>query len=198
MEYYNLAEYLNISEEDVKHLVKLKALPGVLTLTGIEVTIDEIDHWYSKITGSEWKELLGREEIDPLMVEIPFKTSVDKIKLFDSLHKLEREKKIIISNSIKQNDIRNEIIIRFYEILDEVNNDRIRLRDSNLPLAIKSQINTVINSFDILRDEDIILIIDNYKISLKLTNEKANLLQRDREIIKWHLSRFLYLLFSLM
>ena len=84
MNFEDIAKYLRITESRVKQLCKKKIIPGEPLNNEWDVTEDEIDSWYNKLTGEEWAKLVSAGKMHPIFVEIhlEFKVLKKHFKLY--------------------------------------------------------------------------------------------------------------------
>ena len=191
MKFKEIAKLLNISETVVKSLCDKKVLPGCKCDEGWMATLEEIEHWYVRLSGKEWADLVYGGNVDPIMVEIKLEEVVTKAKLLNTLESL-AEKGIIeiISHNFEDGN-QYEFSLIFSQAIEKSRKGIKSLGKAKLMESIVDQIKLAYECEGIIGEHPIFAtIVNNEVLRLSLKDKMEELPQRNREIIKFHLSYY--------
>ena len=193
MKFHEIARFLNISEEVARSLAKQGVLPGQPSAEGWKTTLDELERWYVKISGKEWADLTANGQVDPLTAEVDLEVEVTREALLTVLKSWEEKGivKIIPHNLEPAAD--PEVVLMLCKAAEEGRKGIESLQQSALSEFVRSQIELVYRCANIIGENPVIVTLTKQKIlTFIIEDAMAELPQREREIIRFHLAGYVH------
>lgn len=195
MKFIEIARFLNISEEVVRSLAKRRAIPGRLCGTEWQSSLQEIENWYIGLSGREWSALVGNGRVEPLVARVAFENAIALDKLLAALNSWEQQGRITIVSTNLKSSVNPKIVVRLVEAVDRGQKVVELLKKSEyngIGQRTCHQIELAGNCERTLGTKSIIVVLLNNKtIQFTIEDDMAEILQRDREIIRFYLACYL-------
>ena len=172
-------------------LAKQGILPGRPCDDGWDITLNNIEHWYVKLSGKEWANLVADGRLDPLIVEIVLEKEVTIDKLLTVLRAWEKSSIIeIISHNLEEATT-PVLILKLLKAAETGRKGIESLKHIALMESMHIQIELAYRCEEILGKNPILVTLSNQKIlTFKIEDAMAELPQRDREIIRFYLTNY--------
>lgn len=186
MKVREIAQFLNISEKDIKSLIKQGALPGKPSADGWESSLSEIEKWYNNLTGQEWADLLSDGKVKPLEAQVIVDTPITKILLEKVLLLWEKRGILETTTKVKKKGKVLSVQVFFREASIQSKEGVKTLDNSNFNELERAGIGLVLLCEKIIGESIVVItIIKNRNIKLCTTDAMEKRTEREREIIKY-------------
>ena len=191
MKFHEIATFLNIPEAVVRSLSKRKIIPGRPCSDGWQTTLDEIERWYVKLSGKEWAALVANGQVDPLMAEVDLECEVTTGLLLAVLRSWERKEIVkIISHNLEADAI-PEVAVTLCEVAEEGRKGIQSLEQTGLKKWSRSQLQLVYRCQKIIGKNPVLVSLPKKRVlRFSIEDAMAEMPQREREIIRFHLSSY--------
>ena len=191
MKFCEIAKFLNIPETVARSLGRQGILPGQPCAEGWETTLDEIERWYVRLSGKEWANLVADGQVDPLVAEVDLEGEVTTDVLFTVLRSWEQRGIVkIISHNIEPGG-NSELVLSLCEAAEEGRTGIESLEHTALGESMRSQIELVYRCENIVGENPVLVTFSEQEIlKLSIEDTMAELPQREREIIRFHLASY--------
>jgi len=191
MKFDEIARFLNISEKVARSLGKQGILPGRPCAEGWKATLDEIERWYVKLSGKEWANLVAKGQVDPLTAEADLEGEFTTGALLTVLRSWEQKGIVKIISHNFEPGANPEVILTLCEAAEEGRKGIELLGHTALIECVRSQIELVYWCKNIIGKNPVLATLSKQKIlKLSIEDPMAELPQRKREIIRFHLASY--------
>ena len=203
LSFTEIATFLNISEEKLRTLSDQRVIPGYPSDGGWCTTLEELESWYLRFTGQQWADLTNNGIIEPMSAETNFVDSISLDKLTSALQEWQRSG--IAEISEQRFGSKGSIIwkIRIIEKLEsnQQHIQDIRVKQGKIQTTSETGriLKSVLDNISIAFEDK--LVINKHSLLLSLRSDRVlqlatqdnlgNLLQRDREIIRYFIEAYL-------
>ena len=193
MKFQEIAKFLNISEMVARSLGKQGVLPGRPCADGWNTTLDELERWYVKISGKEWADLTANGQVDPLTAEVDLESEVAGDALLTVLRSREEQGIVKIISHNLELAADPEVVLMLCEAAEEGREGIESLQHSALSEFVRSQIEIVYRCQNIIGKNPARVSLEKQRIlKIGIENDMAELPQREREIIRFHLAGYVH------
>lgn len=191
MKFREIARFLNISETVARSLGKQRILPGSPCADGWETTLDEIERWYVNLSGKEWANLVADGQVDPLIVEVDLEGEVTTEALLTALRSWEQKGMVKIISHNLEPPANPEVVLTLCEAAEKGRKGIESLEHTALIESVRSQIELTYRCENIIGKNPVLVTLSKQKIlKLGIEDAMAELPQREREIIRFHLASY--------
>jgi DNA-binding Lrp family transcriptional regulator len=191
MEFCEIAKFLNISETAARSLGKQGVFPGQPHADGWETTLDEIEHWYVKLSGKEWADLVADGRVNPLTAKADLEDEVTPEALLAVLKSWEQRGIIRITSSKLEPSGNYEVVLTLYAAAEAGRRDIESVQHAILTETMRSQIELASRCESIIGKHPVLVTLSRQKnLKLSIEDDMADLPQREREIIRFYLARY--------
>ena len=193
MKFCEIAKFLNISETVVRSLAAQGVFPGRPCTEGWETTLDEIDHWYVRLSGKEWADLIADGQVDPLTAEVDLEGEVTADILHTVLRCWEQKGIVKIISCDLDSTGNPEVALLLYEAAEAAKRDIELLQHTTLTESMRNQIELACRCETVVGKHPVLITLSKQKIlKLSIEDDMADLPQREREIIRFYLASYAF------
>ncbi|MGA2159625.1 MAG: dihydroorotate dehydrogenase [Dehalococcoidia bacterium] len=179
--FQDIANFLEITDEQAMSLAVRGYLPGTQSGGRWESSEDEIGDWYNCLTGQQWADYISGGTLDPLSFSSIIKNRISFKDYINILQNLHDAGKIKINKQVMHND---------YVVLELNFSDFYKSIKRTIPLSARDNIDTYQANIIVMNQKILITINTQGKLTLALEDNLGDLPQAERQSIKRILSTF--------